>query len=330
MKAKLDAAFAAGELEGLHSVLVLYRGEVFAEAHYPGVDEAWGKPLGARRHGPDVLHDLRSVTKSIVSLLYGIALADGLVPPVDTPLVDGFPEYPDLAADPARRRIRVEDALTMRMGVEWDETRPYSDPRNSEIAMERADDRYRYALSRPVTGPPGEAWVYNGGATALIARLIAKGAGKSIDAYAREKLFEPLGIMAFEWARGRDGAPSAASGLRLNVHGLARIGQMVLQRGAWDGRQIVPKTWLAASQEAHADAGELDYGYFWWLAKWGDPPPLWAAGFGNGGQRLTVQARSNLVVVVFAGNYNQPDAWKLPVKVLLEFVYPAFDRLRTP
>lgn len=243
--AALREGFAAGLLEGLHCVRVELRGEAMAETCFPGEDERWGAPLGERDHGPDTLHDMRSVSKSVVGLLYGIALDEGIVPPPETPLVDAFPEYPDLAQDPERRRITVGDALSMQMGLEWDETIPYTNPRNSEIAMELAPDRYRFALERPVVGPPGEAWTYSGGATALVARIVEKGAGAPLDAYAAQRLFDPLGIADFEWVRGADGAPSAASGLRLSVRGLAAIGRMIVAGGAApDGTQVVSAEWL--------------------------------------------------------------------------------------
>src|SRR5262249_3781630 len=156
--------------------------------------------------GAETLHDLRSVTKSIVGLLYGIALERGLVPPPEAPLLPSFPEYPDLAADPQRMRLTVGHALPMTLGLAWDEIdRPYTDPANSEIAMENAADRYRFVLERPIVAEPGTRWTYSGGAVALIGALIARGAGKPLPEFAREALFEPLGISAFDWAAGQDG-----------------------------------------------------------------------------------------------------------------------------
>src|SRR5262249_43396736 len=155
-------------------------------------------------------------TKSIVGLLYGIALERGYVPRPEEKLLKQFPEYPDIGADPAQDRLTVQHALTMTLGTEWDELSiPYTDPRNSEIAMDRAADRYRYILERPVIEPPGTRWIYNGGATALLARLIAKGTGRTLSAFAQEVLFEPLGISRVEWMQAPDGAASAASGLRM-------------------------------------------------------------------------------------------------------------------
>lgn len=334
MEERVKSAFAAGELSGLHGVIADLGDERLGEVYFSGEDEAWGRPLGEVAHGPETLHDLRSVTKSVVSLLYGVALSEGLVPGLDEPLIDHFPEYSDLAADADRRRILVRHALSMTMGTEWDEIAiPYTDPKNSEIAMEMADDRYRFVLDRPIVDPPGTRWVYNGGATAVIARLIEKGAGERIDAYAEKKLFAPLGVDVFEWPRGKDGAPSAASGLRLRLPDLAKIGAMVAARGLYDGRRIMPEDWLDISQSPHAWTDEgLRYGFFWWLAPprlYGEeleyPLPVWAAGFGNGGQRLSIGFRSNVVVAISAGNYNQPDAWRLPAKIVFEIVNPVVN-----
>jgi CubicO group peptidase (beta-lactamase class C family) len=124
----------------------------------------------------------------------------------------------------------------MQMGIEWNEDLPYSDPRNGEIAMEYAKDRYQFVLKQKIISQPGKKWHHNGGPTALIVRLIAKGTGKNIDQYAAEKLFNPLGITNFEWAAGGDGEPSAASRLRLNIRDLAKTGQLVSNGGRYNGQ----------------------------------------------------------------------------------------------
>ncbi|MFD2356796.1 serine hydrolase domain-containing protein [Nonomuraea ferruginea] len=172
-------------------------------------------------------HDVRSITKSVVALLYGIALESGLVPDPGERLLDQFPAHRDLA-DAA---LTVEHALTMTLGLEWDESVPYTSAANSEIAMEEAPDRYRYVLERPIVEEPGTRWSYCGGATALLGGIIARGAGRPLDEYARQVLFEPLGIGAFEWTKGADGVPLAAAGLRLTPRDLAAIGVMVLRGG---------------------------------------------------------------------------------------------------
>ena len=166
---RFEIARQAGSLPNVHGVVAVRGGRIVFERYLAGLDAARARPLGVVRFGPDTLHDMRSVTKSIVGLLYGIALAAGKVPAPEANLLAQFPEYPDLTGDPARQVLTVAHALTMTLGTEWDElTIPYTDPRNSEIAMDRADDRCRYVLERQVIEPPGLHWTYNGGTTAVL------------------------------------------------------------------------------------------------------------------------------------------------------------------
>ena len=324
---QLDAGVRDGKFENLHAVLVVRGGKLVLERYYEGEDERWGQPRGRVVFGPDQLHDLRSVTKSIVGLLYGIARAEGKVPPLDASLIDQFPAYQDLAEDPMRGRMSVAHALSMMLGTEWDEGLSYADPHNSEHAMELAEDRYRFVLDRPMVAEPGTQWVYNGGATALLGRLIAKGSDRSLRDYAQEKLFAPLGITEFEWVQGYDAEFIAASGLRLRPRDLAKVGQLLLNGGRWEDTQIVSADWLEESLETRAKVDEhLDYGYQWWLGPKLASGQRWVAGFGNGGQRLTVIRELDLSVVVMAGNYNQPDAWRLPVAIITDTVIPALQR----
>ncbi len=167
---------------------------VVLERYYTAPDESWGRPLGVVSFGPETLHDLRSVTKSVVGLLYGIALDQDLAPPPGAPLLAQFPRYPDLMAVPQRTGLPIRHALTMTMGMSWDEDRPYTDPANSEIAMERAPDRIRHVLEQPIVHPPGKRWTYSGGAVALIGDIIASGARQTLPAFAAHALFAPLGI----------------------------------------------------------------------------------------------------------------------------------------
>ncbi len=312
---RLDAGIRSGLLRDVHAVIVSRDGRVLLERYYTGMDEAWGRPLGNVTFTPDTLHDLRSVTKSIVGLLYGIALDRKLVPPPDAPLLAQFPQYPDLAAEPQRARLTVLNALNMTLGMEWNENRPYTDPANSEIAMENAPDRYRFILDRPFVAEPGQRWIYSGGAVALIGYLIAKGTGTTLPEFARQALFAPLGITAFEWAKGRDDVASAASGLRLRAPDLLRIGEMVLAGGIWDGKRVVSREWLDASfvPVMGVDEGRK-YGRLWYI---GDK---WVAGFGNGGQRLFVMQDAKLAAAMYFGAYNQPDQWIAPIRIWREIV----------
>src|SRR5690348_17455932 len=126
LRDRLDESLRAGQVDGLHAVLVVHSGQVVLEYYGTGEDFSWATPLGVVAFGPETLHDIRSVTKSVTALLYGIALGEGRVPPPAEPLLRWFPRYPDLVADPERARLTVEHALTMSLGMEWREDLPYN------------------------------------------------------------------------------------------------------------------------------------------------------------------------------------------------------------
>ncbi|WP_327088684.1 beta-lactamase family protein [Nonomuraea sp. NBC_01738] len=291
---RVEAVVLGGRAPGLHGLVVIKGGEIIYERYGSGEDFTWNESVGVVEFGPDTLHDIRSVTKSVTGLVYGIALGKGLVPEPQESLLGQFPEYPDLAREKAG--LTIEHAMTMTLGLEWNEDVPYTSTDNSELAMEAADDRYRYILERPIVEEPGRTWRYCGGAAALIGRIIAKGAGVPLDAFAREHLLEPLGITASEWMAGDDGDPSAASGLRLTARGLAEIGQLVLD----GGRGIVPSEWIDRMLTPRVG----DYGYQWYV---GTGDTRWYGAFGNGGQRVYVEPGRDLVFAITAGDYNDSD-----------------------
>jgi CubicO group peptidase (beta-lactamase class C family) len=318
---KLQAGVRSGLLAHLHAVLVHRNGRTVLEQYFKGEDHAWDQPLGEVAFGPQSLHDVRSITKSVVGLLYGIALDRGLVPPIDTPLLSCFAEHADL---PDRTTITVRHALTMTLGLQWNEQLPYTDENNSERAMENAPDRNRYVLEQAVVAPPGTRYSYSGGAVALLGALIARGSGMSLRSFAVRHLFAPLGIEDCEWVTGSDGAHLAASGLRLRALDLARIGELVLGAGEYAGHRLVPREWLEASFTPAIDALDgLAYGRLWFIGRAPVPhrgPQRWIGAFGNGGQRLWIMPSMNLSVVVLSGNYDAADAWITPVRLWREIV----------
>lgn len=329
---KLDLGYRSGLLSGLHAVVVQRSGTILFERYFAGEDENWGRPLGRVTFDGSTLHDLRSVTKSITSLIYAIALGQGKVPAPSARLLDSFPEYPDLAGDPQRAAWTVEHVLNMTLGTEWNEDLPYSNPANSEIMMERAPDRYRFILDRPIAHKPGERWTYNGGCSTLIGHLIAKGTGQSLESFAADALFRPLGIASFEWNKGSDGVPSAASGLRLTARDVLRIGQLMLAKGSWEGRQVVPVAWVEACMTPAASIGEgRRYSRQWYLSEQIVPAaertlPMVSAN-GNGGQRLFILPSLDLVVATSAGNYNRSGQSIAPNLVLQQIVLTNLKRV---
>ena len=327
---RLDKLVASGRAWKLHGVVILRKGGLVLERYDAGEDEIGGDSIGRVAFGPDTLHDLRSVTKGILGLLYGVALAQGKVPPPERPLMECFPEYSDLATDPRHQRLTIAHALTMSLGLEWNEDVPYEDPANSEDQLESAPDRYRYIFSRPFVVDPGTRWIYGAAAPTLIGKLIQKGTGQSLPDFARAVLFDPIGIGATAWNKASNGEPVAASGLRMTPRDLARIGQLILNRGQWQGRAVVPAEWLERSFQPRFSVDEFRrYGYFWYIGdfQYGAPPnrPIahWIGAFGYGGQRLFVLPELDIAVAITTGNYADKDQWIPPVRVIREVVLPS-------
>jgi CubicO group peptidase (beta-lactamase class C family) len=319
---------------GVHAILIERDGRLIYEEYFDGFDEKWGEPLGAIKMSADTMHDLRSVTKSITSALVGIALAEGAIRSLDQPVVQWFPEYPELDT-PERRRVTLANVLAMTSGFEWKEDVPYTDPRNDEIRMIKNAEPLRYALSRSFVHEPGDEFNYNGGLTQVMAAVIERATKTSLEEYARKKLFEPLGITNVEWMGDLAGMPSAASGLRMRPRDLAKFGSLFLHEGEWNGKQIIPAEWVERSTRRHfrfrprtgADAGgQFGYANFWWYSCYPSPAGLVEAraAVGNGQQRIFVLPELKMVVTILAGRYNDfTTGGALGKRILLEHVLPA-------
>lgn len=329
---RLDALDAIGPRfeawtdANLHAVVVRRQGRLVFERYFAGEDECRGQPLGRVIHHAATKHDVRSITKSIVSLLVGIAIDRDWIQSVDRPVLAAFPEFDDLRTSPVGS-VTLRHLLTMSAGLDWNEAIPYTDPANSEQQMVNASDRCRYALERARVAAPGTNFGYNGGLSTLLAEVVQRAAGRPLDAIAAETLFGPLGITDVNWLSYADGTPNAASGLRVRAPDLAKIGQLVLDEGAWGGRQIVSRRWIRESTAAHIGAdGLFFYGFHWWLGRSlvARREIKWIAALGYGGQRLVVIPSMGIVVVVFAGLYANPAlALKVSDVILREHVLAA-------
>jgi CubicO group peptidase (beta-lactamase class C family) len=301
----------AGSSDNLHSLLVARSGRIVAELYRKGQDRS-ARDFFSREvsFGPGDRHDMRSISKSVVGLLFGIVREDGKLPTLSTPVVDLFPDYPTLTSEPARRSITIEHLLTMSNGLEWHETAAtYGSFSNDETRLFWDWSPAKFVLSKPVVVPSGQRFDYNGGNTAVIADLLERATSTSLDRLARTRLFEPLGITDSEWMGDLWGRRMAYAGLRLKPRDLLRIGQMMLDHGRWQGRQIVPAEWVAESIRPHIATGRgagTGYGYFWWTGDidWQGKKLPWSAAVGNGGQRLFLVPALDLVVVITAGAYN--------------------------
>ena len=276
------------------------------------------------------LHTQQSVTKSVTSILVGIAIDDGAIPEgVSTPAMSWFADYgPDLD-DPRRAGMTLEDLLTMRSGLDWDESLPYTDPANSCTALEASADWIQFIIDRPMREAPGERFDYNSGASVLLGKIVREATGEPADEYARERLFEPLGITDFYWKRTPKGEVDTEGGLYLRAIDMARIAQLMLQRGEWEGEQIVSKAWVERSTSAVVPSivpeapGSPGYGYQWWIDGQSPDEPYLFAGNGYGGQFPIVIPELDLVMVLQA--WNLEPAGRSATQAVMEQIVPTVE-----
>jgi CubicO group peptidase (beta-lactamase class C family) len=319
---------AESQLDNVHAVLVVRHGKLVFEQYFTGDDEHLGNKAGIVTFGPTVRHDERSVSKSVVSLVMGIAIAHGWIKSVDAPVFSFFPEYAGLGT-PEKSRITIRDLLTMSSGLEWHEGDvPYTSPHNSEIAMELSSDPLRAALAPDMAAAPGKIWNYNSGSTELLGAILKKATGKAVDQLAATLLFAPLGITDFTWYKRPNGSPHAAGGLRLRPRDLAKIGQLILQRGSWNGTPVISSAWIDAATAPHIMGEALFfYGYQFWLGRslvYGREVE-WAAAVGLGGQRLYIIPALDMVVALNSGMYTSDRQGRVALQVLDRYVMPAVE-----
>lgn len=234
----------------------------------------------------DEMHQLASAAKSITSLLTGIAIAENRLPGVDAPVSTWFPGLPNATAT-------LADLLTMRGGLPYDKT--------LRVAMHRVPDWFAFIGSQDPIREPGEQFLYSGFDPILLSAILARATGQSLDAYANEKLFVPLGISSFEWKIDEVGLVNGGSQLSLTARDFARIGLLCLRKGRWQDRQIVSSDWLLQSTTNQV-GGAPWYGYYWWkLPAETEASDARLAGSyfasGAGGQHLIILPALDTVIV---------------------------------
>ncbi|MFL6835844.1 MAG: serine hydrolase domain-containing protein [Bradyrhizobium sp.] len=297
--------------DDVHSIVIVRHGRLVFEQYFAGYDEPWGNENKRYEFDATKKHDMRSVSKSIVSLLTGIAIDRRIIDSVDTPALQFFPGDEPIAE--GWSLIKLRDLLTMSSGIAWDENRAWSDPKNDEPHLLSERDPIRYVLSKPIATPAGARWNYNGGGVELLGSIIARQSGKTLEVFARDALFTPLGITDFEWQTYPNGKVSAAAGLRLRPRDAAKIGQLMLNKGLWQGVQIISANWIEQSTKPRFQAigyfgGLFFYGRLWWLGRTlsGEREVPWISAMGLGGQRIFIVPSLDLVVVSTSGLYTSP------------------------
>lgn len=281
--AQLDQAAAqAAALPRFHALLVARRGGLVLERYFSGVDRG-------------TLNDVRSVTKSIVSTLAGIAQLRGSLPNLDTTIAAYLGA--DYRLDASDSAVTVRDLLTMSSGYQWNET---SAEYNRWLST--TGDHVQFVLDLPNAAPPGTTFAYNSGAVHMLGVLLEHATGLSLPVFADRYLFTPLGIHAVQWEPLDPGTVNGGAGIDLPAQDLLRLGQLFLQRGRSGDRQIVPTAWVTRATEPYyawrrsfGPVSELTYGYLWWVLDTPGDGAYFAWGYG--GQFIYVAPALDLVVV---------------------------------
>ncbi|HMG33990.1 MAG TPA: serine hydrolase [Blastocatellia bacterium] len=246
------------KIRDLNSLLIVRNGYLVVESYFNG-------------SGPNDVHTLQSDTKSVTSLLIGAAIAQGKLAGVDEPILEFFPEYRHIKnLDERKSSLRIKDLLTMRTGFDWSEAVYQGSP------LQRLNDCrcdwLRFVLDWPMAEEPGTRFEYNSGGVILLGGVIRKAAGTSVDGFAQQNLFDPLGITNAWWYQGLpEGLTHTGGGLNLRARDMAKIGYLILRRGRWEDKQIVSEDWLRESMQHRVrnartfGSHPVDYGYLWWL-----------------------------------------------------------------
>ena len=268
------------------------------------------------------LHSLQSVTKTVASVIIGVAVTRGDFPSIDTPVLRFFDTTKVANIDPRKRRMTVRHLLTMTGGIDWNENLPYIDPNNTASALEASPDWIRFTIDRPMMREPGSQFNYSSGESVLLAHIFRQATGWDIEEYAARHLFAPLGIERWFWKRTPTGSVDTEGGLYLEARDLARIWYLFTQGGSWNGTRVVSADWVKTSVTpaiATSNApGAAKYGLKWWLY----PDPLdpakyvWS-GSGFGGQ-LPMAFPDLDLVVVFNGWNILPGRPGLPLRKVQE------------
>ena len=255
------------------------------------------------------LHTMQSVSKSLTSAAIAIANKNGDIPDLNANIMNYFDDYKSSKPDPRREKITILDVLNMSSGIKWDESSmAYTDPSSDCVQMELSNDWIQYVIDREMAESPGTKFNYNSGETMLLSYLINKTTGTDLAKYLEKNLFSVIGIKDYYWKHTPKGLTDAEGGLYLTPRDLARFGYLILKNGVWDGKQVLPKSWVSQIHETEITTGTdwLRYGLQFWVMPYGDNQTAILAS-GLGGQRMIVIPEYDIVAVFTGWNiYDVP------------------------
>jgi CubicO group peptidase (beta-lactamase class C family) len=263
------------------SLMIIRHGKIVAEAYFA--------PYIA-----GVSHDLRSVTKSVVGTLTAIQLQKGSLDSVDHPVMDLFSDKNIQNVDDNKKAMTVQSLLDMTSGIRWIE-KAYT-PDETIMQMYSSPDRTSFVLNQPMAGAPGASFNYNGGNPYLLSAMINKNSGQNALDFAKKELFEPLGIKSAKWGTvDAQGVTDGEAGLFLSPHDMARFGYLYLRNGMWEGKQLLPPSWVERVKQGEVQATNgLHYANLWWSL----PEKGAYMALGRHSQRILVLPKLDVVAVM--------------------------------
>lgn len=298
----------------VHSILLVKDGRLVFEEYLGG-------------YTAERKHLIASVTKSIVSILIGIALDREMIRDLDQPVYSFFPNHKGTRWVDKAYDIRLKHILSMAAGTNWDETTyMHPHPKNSNTGMYSAAHPIDYVLnSRQVTAP-GEIWNYNSGMTLLLGGILKNATGMYADAFAAKTLFHPLGISECYWYRHADGTVFVQGDLMLRPRDMAKIGYLMVNRGKWHEKQIVSEDWVRESTKPRIETYRgYKYGYQWRCGimevSGRQVKGFWASG--TGGQKIYCFPELNLVVVMTSQVRDNDSGHDRNESMLANYILPA-------
>lgn len=272
----------AAQLKRLTSVSVFRNGKQVAESYYKGYKK-------------DSLHDVRSVTKSVMALLVGIALEKGFFKSINDP-IDNYLPSSEFTLTGQQKKITLLHLLTMSGGFQWNETGANS--YNEWILSGKPVD---YLLEKPISNSPGTAYSYNSAAIHLLGVVLTKATAMSLPAFADEFLFSKIGITKVIWEQFDASQVNGGSGIRLRPYDMARIGQLMLQKGKSGTESIVSDEWIQSLtdpaytwRDTYGTLTNYTYARLWWVQ---DAPVKSYFAWGFGGQFIYVFPEKNAIVI---------------------------------
>ncbi len=256
----------------VHSILIIKNKKLVFEEYFRGQTFNYS---GVEHHGinvkftKDIIHNQASVTKSFASTLVGIAIDKGYISSVDQKVYDFFPEY-DIYGTDTKNSMTIEHLLTMSTGFEWNEGEyQYADSRNDLIIMWNVNDPLRHIMSKPLISEPGNQFYYNSGCTNILGEIVKRASGFNTDTFAKLFLFQPLGILLYQWEHFDNGVLFVSGDLKVRPRDMAKLGYIFLNNGKWKDNQVISTDWIEKSSYPSIDANSVwRYGYQWWIKKY--------------------------------------------------------------